>query len=188
MSEYYGWLSKIKNTTGNRRDSGTDTGKYFRFYFEKYAKRSDNFRSKNLFVDNDRYFYVLCIGKGKTTWAPYPFITQIENLTLILTQDEADGKGKIWIVENNDNVVSKDSGFPETYKLNGIEIKKQTRDNAGDYYSLSLRQIKTMRKKINSDEPDYYFDTSETSGTGSIEQIVSKIMNRNEEGGEEQNV
>lgn len=168
MSDYYGWISKDKSGSISKRTSGTDTdtGSYFMQYLKDSGLiKSIKHRSKNLLVkDDNKYYYVLSIGKNKTTWAPYPFIDEIEDLTFILTQDTENEKGNVWIIRKTEG----ERGY-----LNGIPLKHNQRDNGGNYYSLNKNQIKGLRNNGNKDDPDFTFDKNQIK---TIKKIVEEIL------------
>ena len=178
----YGWIMKAgdsKIRISKNRGTGTKTGEYFGYFFTKEAgvMKSEKIRSKNLYEKGDQFYYILSIGKGKSTWAPYPFITELENLTLILTQDSDEGKGNVWVIKKDGEKKKIESD--QSYFFNGIELKKQSRDDAGDYYSLSLNQVKNIKKKNGEgQEPDFSFDNSKEGSR--ISDVVNRILGKHE--------
>ncbi len=175
MSEYYGWISKVSNKTVQQRGGGTGTSKYFRYYFEnKGFKRATHFRSKNLYYNKDEFIYILSI-KGKT-WYPYPFITQIPKLTLVLTQDTGDKSGKVWFIkkDENDKIIEKNEQLPEKYNFNKMELKWAP---ASKCYSLPYSQLEKRSKTPKAYE--FCLDAGPNSVENIVKEIITDIMNDN---------
>ena len=173
MSEYYGWIKKVNTKKTNMRGSGTKTADYFKYYFEQNGlKKNEKHRSKNLYSSENGNFYILSIGSGKTMWAPYPFIKDINNLCLVLTRDTGECTGDVWIVELDD---VKD--LENSISICGVELSLTPRENAGAYYSLSMKALKEIRKNENKLEvADYSFNLNANNDENRIENIVRNII------------
>ena len=182
---YYGWIKKSKYKKTKIRSNITKTGEYFCAYFKgEKAEKYTDIRAKNLYSKCDKIYYILSIGRGKTMWAPYPFIKDInqkKQLCMVLTVDTDDNTGEVWILDFKPGDIS--DGNNDCLSLSGVEIKKNIRRDAGDYYSLSRNKVIEIREKQGKNkEADYHFEMNNTSDNEkSIKRIVEKILNRGNE-------
>lgn len=122
--KFYGWIGKTKKHVKQPGNSGTKTAKSIMGCLEKLGARLayiTGVQTKNLYEMNGKYYYILSIGKG-TTWAPYPFIDELEPLYFILSKD------------NNENEI-----LLYSFKYVNMELKLIDRETGtgNSYYSLS---------------------------------------------------
>ncbi len=94
-----------------------------------------------------------------------------------MTQDSDEGKGNVWVIKKDGEKKKIESD--QSYFFNGIELKKQSRDDAGDYYSLSLNQVKNIKKENGEGQgPDFSFDNSKEGSR--ISDVVNRILGKHE--------
>lgn len=136
MGYYYGWISNSNTKNKINRGTGTDTAEYIKYYAINNGGASvadiQGIRSKNLLRKNNKNYYILSIGKTKTGWAPYPNILALKPELLLTIDPDPDSdsdknKYKWWLLEGG--------------KYDYSRLKLVSRENAGDYYSLSLSQL-----------------------------------------------
>ena len=173
----YGWIGKTRNNKTSERGSGTDTAEYFKYSIKSMGGIPyKDVQSKNLFEKDGRYYYVLSIGVGQSSWAPYPFIENLEPIHLIMTRDIDSRSGDVWCmtISAEKRIVLSEEYLQLGDAENNIEIKKQKRKGAGEYYSLSLKNIKKITRKK---EPDYKFDLNAVSSEAqSVDAIIKTIF------------
>ncbi len=160
--QLYGWIGKNNSKKIGQRDSGTDTASYIKFFANQIGAEVANIEdvySKNLLKKGNKYYYVLSISNGKSSWAPYPFIDKLESEDsfMLLTIDG----------------VNKSEGT--IYKVNLSEVKKLNlklvkRNNARNYYSLPLSKV----KEATPTEKDYQMMNEDADNY--IKKVLVELM------------
>jgi len=144
----YGWIGKMDINTAPNRRKGTKTAGYLLYYFKKNgAVTQTEIRSKNLVWKERVPYYILSIGEGETSWAPYLFIEKFNDLRefhFVLTQDTGESKGILWDVEISEIEILSEESLRLGNRRNRITLRKQKRKQAGDYYRLSMAQVKEL--------------------------------------------
>ena len=148
-SNEYGWIGKTNSNMLSARRTGTRTAGYFLHYFKQkgaipYA--GNEIRSKNLVQKNGIPYYILSIGVGEAAWAPYLFIGKLDKFHFILTQDTEELQGTLWDVKVTETKVTDDRReiILKTENGNQVNLRKQERKDAGDYYRLSIGQVEIL--------------------------------------------
>jgi len=182
MEGYFGWVVKSENKMIAGKGSGTRTAKYFKGYFNLCGVkgRPAEIQSRNLLEDGNAFYYILSVGRGKTTWVPYPFIIALgvknKPLKFVLTKDTGDGKGEVWVAKIN--AIRGDGENNERITLISdvaeVVVTKQKRNGAGAYYTLSTSQVKTL---TGLDTATYQFDINVSEKSDAyIKKIVGEII------------
>jgi hypothetical protein len=184
MSVQYGWIGNLENKNLSSRGSGTKTAEFFKKCAISLGavSYSDKIRSKNLLMKDDKIFYLLSIGIGKPGWAPYPFIGEIKRGFFILTIDDEDGKGKVWSFGYETEVINEKCKLISMETGKFVELKLNDRKEGGNYYSLSLSNVKILTGKDNG---NYQYDFK--AAEGSNEHPCTILKNIFDKSGEERN-
>lgn len=162
--QFYGWIGKNNSKKIGKRDNGTDTASYIKYFANQIGASAANIteiNSKNLLEKNGRYYYILSISNGKSSWAPYPFIDKLakkESYMLLTIDGVNKGEGTIFKLELSDE------------KLEELGLSLVKRDDAGDYYYLPLSKV----NEIKSEEKEYQMMND--GATNYIKEVLKKLM------------
>lgn len=160
--KFYGWIGKTKKHIKQARNNGTITAKYIKYYLQELGAGPANItgvQTKNLYNRDDKYYYILSIGEKGDSWAPYPFIDNLNKpVYFILSKDI------------NDNEILLYSFKYVNMKLKLVGRKTGT---GNSYYSLSAN---TVAEQVSNQKNAFKKNVSldEKSLKKALEGILSK--------------
>lgn len=179
--QMYGWIGNDSKNSIDKRGSGTDTANYFKYYLRKKGcKNPEKVGARNLLIKNNKYYYVLSIGIDHTQWAPSAFIENSYPLCLILTMDTGKNHCKVWVIDLTEDMVSNNIKEEELV-IDVITLKKRQGTSAGDYYTLTIKQVEKYFDGREKKESEYNgVVVNVRNGTEdnamSIKELIDKIV------------